>query len=60
MRELEAELAAHLDFAIEENIEHGLSPQEARREALAKMGGLQQAREKHRETRGLMKIDILL
>ncbi|MGB6725214.1 MAG: ABC transporter permease [Terracidiphilus sp.] len=59
-RELEAELAAHLDFAIEENIEHGLSPQEARREALAKMGGLQQAREKHRETRGLMKIDILL
>jgi len=58
--DLEAELAAHLDFAIEENIERGLSPQEARREALAKIGGMQQAREKHRETRGLMKIDIVL
>jgi len=58
--DLEAELAAHLDFAIEENIERGLSPQEARREALAKIGGMQQAREKHRETRGLMKIDIVM
>ncbi len=58
--DLEAELAAHLEFATEENIERGLSPREARREALVRIGGLQQAREKHREARGLMKIDILL
>jgi len=58
--DLEAELAAHLDFAIEENLERGLSPKEARREALVRIGGLQQAREKHRETRGLMKIDIVM
>ena len=58
--DLEAELAAHLDFAIEENLERGLSLEQARREALVKFGGLQQAREKHRETRGLMKIDIVL
>jgi predicted permease len=58
--ELDRELAAHLDFAIEENIERGLSPEEARREALVKIGGLQQAREKHREARGLIRLDILL
>jgi predicted permease len=58
--ELEREFAAHLDFAIEENLARGLSPMEARREALVKIGGLQQAREKHREARGLMKLDILL
>ncbi len=59
-RDLENELAAHLEFAIDENIERGLSPEDARREALARIGGIQQAREKHREARGLMKIDIVL
>jgi predicted permease len=58
--DLESELATHIDFAIEENIERGLTPEEARRKALARLGGMQQARERHREVRGLMKIDILL
>jgi predicted permease len=58
--DLESELAAHLDFAIEENIERGLSYVQARREALSRIGGLQQAREQHREARGLMKLDIFL
>src|SRR5581483_6231332 len=54
-----AELAAHLDMAIEDNLARGLPPAEARRVALAGLGGLQQAREKHREARGLMTLDIL-
>ncbi|HTW79498.1 MAG TPA: ABC transporter permease [Terracidiphilus sp.] len=58
--DLEAELAAHIDFAIEENLARGLSPEEARREALARLGGMQQAREKHREARGLVKLDIFM
>jgi predicted permease len=58
--ELEAELAAHVEFAIEENIERGMSLEEARRQALISMGGIEQAREKHREARGLMRLDILL
>jgi predicted permease len=58
--ELDAELAAHLDFAIEENLERGLTIEEARRQALIKVGGVQQAREVHREARGLIKLDILL
>jgi predicted permease len=57
---LEEELAAHLEFAIEENLERGLPPAEARRVALAQLGGLQQAREKHREARAVMRLDILL
>jgi predicted permease len=56
---LDEELAAHLDMAIEDNLARGLSPQEARRVALVSLGGLQQAREKHREARGIMTLDIL-
>src|SRR5438067_739163 len=33
-RELDAEMSAHLELAIEENLERGLSPAEARRQAL--------------------------
>ncbi len=58
--DLEAELAAHLDLAIEENLERGLSPVEARRLALIGIGGIEQAKDQHREARGLMKLDILV
>ena len=58
--DLEAEIAAHLEMAIEENLERGLSPAEARRQALIRFGGIEPAKEKHRETRGLMNLDILL
>ena len=57
--DLNDELAAHLEMAIEDNLARGLSPAEARRVALAGIGGLQQARERHREARGLMTLDIL-
>jgi predicted permease len=58
--EFDAEMAAHLEFAIEENLRRGLSPREARREALARFGGIAQAKERHREARGLPALDILL
>ena len=58
--ELEAELAAHLDLAIDENLELGLSPEEARRRAFISLGGMEHAKTEHREARGLMKLDILL
>jgi len=57
--DLDQELAAHLEMAIEDNLARGLSPEEARRVALISIGGLEQAREKHREARGLMTLDIL-
>jgi len=58
--DLDAELAAHLELATEENIARGLDPTEARRVALIAIGGMEQARYRHREARGLMTLDILL
>jgi predicted permease len=58
--DLEAEVATHLDFAIEENLKQGMSPEEARRRALIRFGGVQQAREHQRATRGLPWLDVLL
>src|SRR5580704_11579163 len=58
--ELEAEMAAHLEMAIEENTRRGLSPLEARRQALVRFGGMELVKDQHRESRGLMRVDILL
>ncbi len=59
-RELDSEIASHLDMAVEENIARGLPAGEARRQALARFGGVQQARETHRETRGLPWLDVMM
>jgi predicted permease len=59
-KELDAEVAAHLELAIEENLRCGLSPLEARRQALIRFGGVDLAREQHREARGLPALDGLL
>ena len=58
-RDLDAELAAHLELAIEENLQRGLSADEARRQALIRFGGKQQAIEQHRDARGLPGLEIL-
>ena len=57
--DLNAEFAAHIDLAVDEYVERGMSLAEARRRALVQFGGMQQARERQRETRSLMHIDIL-
>jgi predicted permease len=59
-RELDAEMSAHLELAIEENLERGLPPVEARRRALVRFGGSQQAKEHHREARGLPLLESLV
>jgi MacB-like periplasmic core domain/FtsX-like permease family len=59
-RELDAEMSAHLELAIEENLERGLPPAEARRRALVRFGGSQQAKEHHREARGLPLLESLV
>jgi len=59
-RELDEEMASHLEMAVEENMRRGLSPEEARRQALVRFGGVQQARELHRESRGLPWLDVLV
>lgn len=59
-QELEQEIAAHVEMAVEENIVSGMSAEEARRQALVRFGGVQQAREKHRDARGLPWLDVLV
>src|SRR5258707_15853613 len=56
-RDLDAEMAAHLQFAIEENIRNGMSAQEAERQARISFGGPQQSKEAHRDSRGLPVLD---
>ena len=51
-QEFQTEMESHLEFAIEENIRRGLPPEEARRLALIRFGGTEQARQQQREARG--------
>jgi predicted permease len=52
-RELDAELESHLQFQMEENSRRGMTPEQARRQALIKLGGIESAKETYREQRGL-------
>lgn len=51
-RELAEELEAHLQMQIEDNLRAGMSPREARRQALVKLGGMTQTKEECRRRRG--------
>ena len=50
-RELEEELRDHVDQKAEEYLARGLSPEEARRQALLEMGGLEKRKEECRDAR---------
>ncbi len=57
--DFEAELAAHLDLEIEDNLRRGMSEEEARRRALISLGGVDQTRELQREYRGLPLVETI-
>src|SRR4026209_1485131 len=48
-RELADELESHLQMHIDDNIRAGMSPQEARRVAVMKLGGIEQTKEAYRD-----------
>ena len=58
-REFAEELESHLAFHIEDNIHAGMSPEEARRAAIIKLGGVAQIKEPHRDQRGLPMLETL-
>jgi predicted permease len=58
--DFDQELSAHLDLAVDDYLQQGMAPDEARRRALVNIGGMQQAREVHRESRGLPWLDNAL
>ena len=57
--EFDDELAAHVDMHVADNIRLGMSPDEARRVALARLGGLQTARQRYQERQGLPALEHL-
>jgi predicted permease len=58
--EFSSELESHLQMHIEDNLRVGMSAEEARRHALIKLGGIEQAKEIYRERRGLPMLEVLL
>jgi putative ABC transport system permease protein len=58
-RDLDAELDAHLDLAINQNLRSGMSPEEARRQAMLQLGGLEQTKERIRDQHILPWLDSL-
>src|SRR5260370_13681176 len=57
--ELAAELESHLALHIEENLRAGMSPEEARRQAILRLGGLEQTKEIYRDQQGLPVLETL-
>jgi hypothetical protein len=58
-REFAEELESHLQMHIADNLRAGLSPEEARRRALIKLGGVMQTKELYREQGGLPMLETL-
>src|SRR5882762_7567078 len=58
--EFSSELESHLQMHIEDNLRVGMTAEEARRQALIKLGGIQQTKEIYRERRGLPVLEMLL
>jgi predicted permease len=56
-RDFEDEASSHIEMAVEENLKRGMSAEEARRQALISFGGVEQAKERHRDARGLPFLD---
>ena len=57
-RDLADEIESHLQLHIDDNLRAGLSPVEARRQALLKFGGVESAKEAYRARRGLPFFEI--
>jgi predicted permease len=57
---LRAEIEAHIALQTEENLRAGLSPDEARRQAVLKFGAVEAIKEDYRDQRGLPFVEALL
>jgi len=58
--EFSAEVESHLQMHIHDNLRAGMTQEEARRNALIKLGGIEQIKETYRDQRGLPFFDALL
>jgi predicted permease len=58
--DLAAEMESHLQLHVDDNLRKGMSAEQARREALVKLGGVEQTKEAYRERRGLPVLETFL
>lgn len=58
-QELADELEGHIELLTEDNIRRGMSPADARRAAILKLGGLESVKESYRDQRGLPAVEAL-
>src|SRR5579862_45116 len=58
-QEMSDEFESHLQMLIEDNVRAGMTPEEARRQALIKLGGMDQAKENYRDRRRLPMLETL-
>jgi predicted permease len=58
-RDFADEIESHLQMHIADNLRSGMTPQEARRQALLKLGGVQQTREQYRNRTSLPMLEML-
>lgn len=58
--EFSSELESHLQLHIEDNLRAGMTLEEARRDALLKLGGVEQTKETYRDRRGMPVLEALL
>jgi len=58
-RELDDEIESHLQMHIEDNLRLGMTAEEARRQAMIKLGGIESTKEAYRDQRGLPLLETL-
>jgi predicted permease len=59
-REFADEMESHLQMNIDDNLRAGMSPARAKREAIMKLGGVEQTKENYRERRGLPVLEVFI
>lgn len=59
-QELAAEMESHLQFHIEDNLRSGMTPEQARRDAILQLGGVEQTKQAYRERNTIPLIESLL
>ncbi|MCI0447221.1 ABC transporter permease [bacterium] len=58
-QEFADELESHLHMHVEDNVKSGMTPDEARRQAVIKLGGIEQTKERHRAQRKISLLEIV-
>jgi predicted permease len=58
--DFDQELQAHLEMLTEDNVRGGMTPEQGRRAAILRLGGLESTRQKHRDARGLPALESVV